>query len=312
MASWQKRARLGVAFFGIVTSVGVYLALGERRKPVPPAPASQLPPRVVLESIAGQMELLRGLTRDYSVRFSRYRVFDDGSKELDDVTIEASDREGRSFVVTARQALVARDNQDITLREQIVLREADGFEMRTEEAAFNKDSSVIRAAGAVAFSKGRMNGTGLGILYEEQADILHIERDARVNVGGDEGQKPVSFTAGSATLDRGTNVLVLHNTVHVTHGEQKTDARDATARLSENEDLIHFVELRGDARVSGGLGSVSSLTARDIDLDYADDGRTLERASLRGTSEIRMALPGAALPASNSTSPCGQMVRSSG
>lgn len=288
MASWQKRARLGVALFGIVTSVAVYLMLGERRKPAATAPVSQLPPKVVLESIAGHMERLRGLKQEYSVRSSRSRTFDDGTVHSDDVTIEATDVDGRNFVVSATLAIATKDQKEITLRGNIRLREGDGFEMTTEEATFLKDSGLLRAAGPVAFSKGRMAGSGVGMVYQEHEDILHLERDARVNVGGGEGQKPVSFTAGSATLDRRANVLVLHNTVHVTHGEQTTDARDATARLSENEDLIHFVELRGDARVAGGLGSVSSLTARDIDLDYADDGRTLERASLRGTSEIRM------------------------
>ena len=288
MASWQKRARLGVALFGIVTLVGVYLALGERRKPAAKAPTSQLAPRVVLETIAGQMERLRGLKHEYGVRSSRSRTFDDGTVQHEDVTIEASDVDGRSFVVSAKFADATKDQKEIRLRGSIRLREGDGFEMTTEEATFLKDTGILRAAGPVAFSKGRMSGSGVGMVYEEHTDILHLERDARVNVGGGEGQKPISFTAGQATLDRRTNVLVLHNTVHVTHGEQTTDARDATARLSENEDLIQFVELRGDARVAGGLGSVSSLTARDIDLDYADDGRTLERASLRGASEIRM------------------------
>ena len=288
MASWQKRARLGVALFGIVTSVGVYLALGERRKPAATTATTQLPPRVVLESIAGTVERLRGLKKDYGFSSSRNRQYDDGTMESEDVTIDATDVDGRSFVVTAKKGIATKDNRNITLRENVRLREADGFEMTTAEATFDRESGLLRAAGPVQFNKGRMTGRGVGMVYEEHTDILHLERDAHVDVSGGEGQKPISFTAGSATLDRGRNVLALHGTVHVIHGEQATDAREATARLSENEDLIQFVELRGDARVTGGLGSVSSLTARDIDLDYADDGRTLERASLRGTSEIRM------------------------
>ena len=288
MTPWQRRARLGVALFGIATSVGVYFALGERRKPPSTVAPSKLPPNVILEGIGGQVERLRGLKQDYGFSFSRSRTLSDGTVESDDVTIEASNRDGRSFVVTARLAIVTKGNADITLRGSIRLREADGFEMTTEEATFNKDSGLVRAAGPVAFSKGRMSGSGLGMKYEEHADILHIERDARVDVAGADGQKPISFSAGSATLDRARNLLILHGAVHALHGEQTTDASEATARLSENEDLIHFVELRGNARVAGGLGSVSSLDARDIDLDYADDGRTIERASLRGNSQIRM------------------------
>ena len=287
MASWQKRARLGVALFGIVTSVGVYFAIGERRKPKAPAVASQLPPDVVLESIGGQLERLRGLKQEYSVKFGRSRTFSDGSSEIEDTVIEAN-RDGRRFVVSARLARVTKGNRDITLRDSVHLREDDGFEMRTAAATFNEDTGLIRATGPVTFNKGRMSGSGTGMTYDEPADILHIERDARVNVAGDKNQKPVAFNSGAATLDRARNLLILRGAVHALHGEQETDAKEATARLSENEDLIQFVELRGNARVAGGLGSVSSLNARDIDLDYADDGRTLERASLRGGSQIRM------------------------
>src|SRR6188508_144874 len=210
MTSWQRRARLGVALFGIVTSVGVYFALGERRKSASTVASSALPPRVILESISGGLERLRGLKQEYAVRFSRSRTYDDGTVQMDDVTIEAADRDGRSFVVTARLAIVTKDNRDITLRESIRLREADGFEMTTEEATFNKDSNVITAVGPVAFSKGRMSGKGVGMTYEEHADILHIRHDARVDVVGGDGQKPISFSAGAATLDRARNLLILH------------------------------------------------------------------------------------------------------
>ena len=287
MASWQKRARLGVALFGIITAVVVYFAIGERRKSAAPAAASQLPPDVVFESIGGELERLRGLKKEYSIRSGRSRTLSDGSTQIDDIVIDAN-RDGRHFKVSAKLATVTKGNRDITLRGSVHLREADGFEMSTEEATFNEDTGLIRATGPVTFSKGRMSGRGTGMTYDEPADILHIQRDARVDVAGAEGQKPISFSSGAATLDRARNLLILRGAVHAVHGEQTTDASEATARLSENEDLIQFVELRGNARVAGGLGSVSSLNARDIDLDYADDGRTIERASLRGGSQIRM------------------------
>ena len=47
-----------------------------------------------------------------------------------------------------------------------------------------------------------------------------------------------------------------------------------------------FIELRGNARVAGG-GAFDSMSARDIDLDYTDDGVTLERVALRGAARSR-------------------------
>ena len=84
------------------------------------------------------------------------------------------------------------------------------------------------------------------------------------------------------------NLLILHDAVHACMASRRSTLRRPRRTLSDNEDLIQFVELRGQARVAGGLGSVSSIDARDIDLDYADDGQTIERASLRGASTVVM------------------------
>ncbi len=55
-----------------------------------------------------------------------------------------------------------------------------------------------------------------------------------------------------------------------------------TARLSADEEAITFIELRGNSRVTGGSGTLDAMSARDIDLDYTDDGETLERVLLNG------------------------------
>ena len=57
--------------------------------------------------------------------------------------------------------------------------------------------------------------------------------------------------------------------------------------MSADEERITFIELRGDARVAGG-GAFDSMTARDIDLDYTEDGVTLERVALRGSGAVAM------------------------
>jgi lipopolysaccharide export system protein LptA len=65
--------------------------------------------------------------------------------------------------------------------------------------------------------------------------------------------------------------------------------------MSANDDYVTFIELRGDARVEGGAGSLDSMSARDIDLDYTDDGKALERVVLTGNSAVAMTgLDGAA------------------
>jgi lipopolysaccharide export system protein LptA len=82
--------------------------------------------------------------------------------------------------------------------------------------------------------------------------------------------------------------------VLVTHGDQVITTASATAHLSETDDRVRFVELRAGARVDGGLGSVESMRARDMDLDYAEDGQTIQHATLRGQGSVTLAARGGA------------------
>jgi lipopolysaccharide export system protein LptA len=101
------------------------------------------------------------------------------------------------------------------------------------------------------------------------------------------GRTTTDFSSGTATLDRTQNVLSLDQKAHVLRSEQELDADHVTARLSDDEQIVQYIELRGNARVTGGT-SISSMSARDIDMDYTDDGRALERIVLTSGAQIAM------------------------
>jgi lipopolysaccharide export system protein LptA len=75
---------------------------------------------------------------------------------------------------------------------------------------------------------------------------------------------------------------------------QIMDADRATAHLAPDDDLVTFIEMRGNSRVSGGGGALDAMSARDIDLDYTDDGTQLERVALNGSSGLTMTGTGGA------------------
>jgi LPS export ABC transporter protein LptC len=288
MTSWQRRARVGVAVFGIASAVAVYFAYGGRRASEAPPAVRPLPPKVLQQTLKGVYEQVSNERKDFDVAFSANRTFEDGTNEVDDVRITARNRDGRVFIVTARTGRSTKDNQDIELITNVRLSASDGFELTTDHGVYNKASGVVSTAGAVAFSKGRMSGTGIGMTYEQQTEILRVSESSHINVRA-EGESPaIDFTAGSAILDRLQDVLVLDRTVHVVHGAQITDADHSTALLSPEDDRIKFVELRGNSRVEGGDGPLRAMYARDIDLHYADDGQMLERAVLIGQAVAAM------------------------
>ena len=73
--------------------------------------------------------------------------------------------------------------------------------------------------------------------------------------------------------------------------------------LSEDETTLKRAELRGNSRISGGPAAAAAegMSARDIDLTYAPDGRTLQQARLVENASVRINSPGGARTVSAST-----------
>lgn len=294
MTSWQKRARIGIAVFGVAFAILVYTAIGERQAPVPPTAVERLDPKALMETVSGALQRVTGVERDFDVSFERSLSYEDGSSRFFGVTITVKNRGGRDYVITAREAFAGKGQTDLQLTGDVKLVASDGFELTTSEATFNQETSLARAEGAVDFRKGRMSGSGRGMSYDQPRDVLHFAADSKVIVVDGKGRVTLDFSAGASTLDRLQHVLSLENTVHVVRDEQVIDGDRGTARLSETNEIVTYIELRGNARVAGGGSSIDSMSGRDIDLDYTDDGETLERVALNGGGAIAMTPTGTA------------------
>jgi lipopolysaccharide transport protein LptA len=189
--------------------------------------------------------------------------------------------------VTADEATAGKDQRERKLNGHVTLKVSDGFELTTDHATHNQDDSIVRAPGAVSFSKGRMTGSGGNATYDQTKDVLTINEQAKVNMADEKGQTMTDFTAGLAVLDRQGNTLTLDGQAHVLRNQQVIDADHVLTRLSDDEQIVQYIELRNNARVTGGT-AIDSMSARDIDMDYTDDGSALERVALNGGAGVAL------------------------
>ena len=286
--TWQKRARIGVAVFGIVFAIVVFFAVGEREKPAAAPPPSRLDPSAIMETSGCALLRVTGTRKDFAVKCDRHLQYENGTAKLFGVRIEVKERQGRDFLIVGTEALANEKSREINLSGNVKLLASDGFELTTEIATFNENDGVVRTPGAVSFKKGGMTGTGEGMTYDKNTDVLTIVDKAQVRMADEGGNTTGEFAAGTATLARVENYLALERAVHALRGEQTIDADRATARLTENEQAITAIELRGTSRVAGGSTAFDSMSARDIDLDYAEDGTTIERLVLTGSGAIAL------------------------
>jgi lipopolysaccharide export system protein LptA len=285
--NWQRRTRIGLAIFGAAVATVVYFSIGERRAPAAPVPVPREDPNSQVEVRQGEAQRLRETVRDFRIKFARSLAYGDGSQKMFEVQITVNKADGRTYVVTADEAIAGKDQRERQLTGHVVLKVSDGFELTTDRATHNQDDSIVRAPGTVAFSKDHMTGSGSNATYDQTRDILTIAEQAKINMTDEKGQPTTDFSAGTAVLDRQQNTLTLDGQAHVLRNQQIIDADHVLTRLSDDEQIVQYIELRNNARVTGGM-SIDSMSARDIDMDYSDDGRALERVTLNGGAGVAM------------------------
>jgi len=185
---WQRRARWGVAAFGIVFAIVVYAAIGERQTAAPAERRSRLDPRAILESAGAAFQQFQEARQDYVVKADRQLTYEDGSTKSFGVTIEVRQREGRDFVVSGREMQSGKNQKDLEITGDVKLSASDGFVATTDHATFREADATVRVPGPVSFHKGRMTGSSVGMTYNQNTDVVSLGEQARVTVTDEAGK----------------------------------------------------------------------------------------------------------------------------
>ena len=283
---WQKRARLAIAVFGVAFAAVVYFAIRPREQPVAATAVTRIDPAAIIETSGCVLQSITGTRKNFTVTCDRQLTYANGESKMFGVRVEIKERQGRDFAITGAEAQANEKSRTVKFSGDVKLLSSDGFQLSTATAMFDEREGIVRTPGPVAFEKGRMSGTGVGMTYDQNTDVLTILDRAHVRMVDEGDNTTGEFAAGTATLDRVQNYLALERAVHVLRGEQTIDADRSTARLTEDETAITAIELRGSSRVAGGSSGFDSMSARDIDLGYGADGTTIERVVLTGGGAI--------------------------
>lgn len=291
VSNWRHRARALAALLvvGVVGVVGYTLRPRELR--APSAPVERLDPEATVETRGGDAVQLKGTRQNLRIEFAGHTTYGDGRTKLMGVKLMIDNRGGRNYVITGDEAKVGPNNSTYEIHGKVKLQTSDGLTATAEQATYADAEHIVRAPGPVEFTRGRMSGSGIGFTYDDQRDTLWLLDQALVHFAAQGDAEEMTVAAGAAGFDRPDRYLRFERTAHFVRRGQVIDATEATVHLLPDRDEPKLVELRGDARISGGtgLGTLRSLAARDINLDYADDGRTLQQATLAGQAAVQLA-----------------------
>jgi lipopolysaccharide export system protein LptA len=224
--------------------------------------------------------------------FERMLAYPDGTSRLIGPTLTTV-RNGRSFVVKGKQATMGQDQSHATITGDVKLTSGDGLNVAAREAAYDRTDGIVRAPGPVSFSKGALSGTAVGMTYDEVNDVLSLLDQVVVKIApGRDTAGGADVTAGTAVYARREKHMRFEGGARFIRAGRTMEAKAATAFLAGEENRLERMELREDARITTAApteGALEEMKARDMDLAYAADGETLERAVLKGAGAIVMA-----------------------
>lgn len=284
---------LAIVAIGAIAAVAYTMRPRETAAPPPKVERSE--PNAVIEVQGGDAIQLKGKDQDLRVEYRVQTTNKDGETVLRDARIMVNNRGGRDYVVTGKEAFVGKQNTSFDVRGDVRMETDDGLVANSQQATYVDAEKIVRIPGDVRFSQGRMKGSGIGFTFDEQRDVMWILDRADVQFAAEQGLVPMSFTSGTFGYARRDRYMRFEKTMHMERDGQVIDADSAMVRLFPDRDESDYVELRNGARVSGSgtQSALKSMSARDINLDYMDDGRTLQNATLAGNAAIQVASAGA-------------------
>ena len=303
---WQKVAQLAIA--ALVVTFIVVLALSMRRsQPTEqPTSATKLPdPQVqIYNPEGGKNVLFSNGKKAFDVHFGEHIGMADGRQLMSKGVKIFTTRNGRNLTINSQSAEIsqkAENFEKVLLKGDVWLSGEGGMDVRTEEATYTESDGIVRMPGAVQFRKGRLSGNGVGSTYDLNREVLWLTDKATFSVQADKtGQGAMDGSAASIGLARNEHYVRMTKDAHINGDGRDLRADEMVITLTPDDERVQMLQLRGNSRITGGASGPQSMTAKDIDVTYGEDGRTLQNANLMENAVLQLGpdtAPGGGAPA---------------
>jgi LPS export ABC transporter protein LptC len=300
MTSWQRWLRLVLGVFVVVFAVGVYVAMRRQPSPPPRRPVATLDSKAVMGASRGTFRVLKGGTVDCIIDYDSVLEYAADATKIGGVKATFPRRTGRDLEVRGDKASVTQDQSTFSITGNVRFTTSDGLVLTTAEASYAKAEGIVRAPGKVEFTRAAMRGSGVGMTYDQQRDILSLLDSFEMTTTETEGQPPSEVHSGTAVWARADKTMRFERDAKIVRRGETLEADTATTQLTPDEQHVQMIQLQGNSRITGAPPPVATagdnagstlrgMRARDITLNYSPDGQTLQQATLGGGSTVEVA-----------------------
>jgi LPS export ABC transporter protein LptC len=290
---WQRLVRIGMVVLAAVTLLGIFISVRRPKRAGAQTSVERVDPKAEVETKSGRISQATGLKVPGFIDFDRMLTYPDGTLKFAGMKL-TTNRSGREFHMSADEATIGKDQSHMEAKGHVVLENGEGLHVTSDEATYSSGDEVVRAPHRVEFTKGNMSGSGVGMTYDRKRDVLWLLDHAVINVAPDKktddpGAKIVAGAFGYARRDK---YMRFERTMNVVRGDRTISSDTGMAYLTDDEKAIKSLELRGNSRISMSQpaeGGLQAMGSRDMNINFAEDGETIQRALLAGGSAIQMA-----------------------
>ena len=157
--------------------------------------------------------------------------------------------------VTSDECYYNPQQQKASFRGNVVVKTADGFELKTDTLAYRGDKEIARTESKTAFSRKDLSGTSTGLVYTANEGRIELPADV-VMLLRDPDNQPMEIKSGSAVLEREQQTARFAGGVTVTQGPDTLKSGRLLVNFSEDQHLVQRVEAEDDVVMQSAGGQV--------------------------------------------------------
>jgi len=293
MKGWQRWLRVAIAIFGVGFAALLYVTVRDAQKPAAvPAPDGRTDTEASIETRKGTVSSLGSGGEKWKVDSDRSLTYPDGRQKFTNVRATVPHRNGRVFSLTAKDAEVGPDKQQMVVKGSVELTANDGLVAETAEASFSQNEGVLRAPQRFSFRRKNLSGSSVGMVYDQNTDVMWFLSSAVLKLAPTATDGPLTtIEAGSGSMARRDHYARFEGGFRLVSGTRVLECDTATAFLTDDDAKVTALEMRGNSRISGlgeGAGALRAMQADDANLEFAEDGRTLVGATMAKNASIDM------------------------